>query len=210
MLLEAIVFGKNDKIRRLIRAGADVNAKDEEGRTALTVAITTRMFNKKEKMGVTLPFSTKDWISKGPVTWTTVSDNIKTVRILIDAGADVNTRDNFDNTPLIYTTNPDMINGREIAAMLIQNGADMDAKGNGGQTALMHAGENGYAEMAKTLIGNGAKASTKDSQGKTALMLARKNGHEKTAEIIRLYPLEKSIGKEKLGEFVSNFDECIS
>ena len=45
----------------------------------------------------------------------------------------------------------------EIAKILIENGADVNAKNNIGETALMWASEREYAEIVKLLKNAGAK-----------------------------------------------------
>ena len=55
---------------------------------------------------------------------------------------------------------------------LIKNGADVNAKNEGGWTALMMASENGHNEVVKILIENKADVNIQDSDGWTALMMA--------------------------------------
>ena len=60
----------------------------------------------------------------------------RAVRKLIDGGADVNARDEDDNTPLIlaaFYANP------ECVALLLQKGADANAANKAGVTALIRA-----------------------------------------------------------------------
>jgi ankyrin repeat protein len=64
----------------------------------------------------------------------------------------------------------------------IKQGADVNAKGEGGGTALMWAAGEGHAEIVKTLIAEGADVNTKSEDGVTALMWAAGAGH---AEIVK-------------------------
>ncbi|MDD9901511.1 MAG: ankyrin repeat domain-containing protein [Alphaproteobacteria bacterium] len=55
---------------------------------------------------------------------------------------------------------------------LIENGADLTLKENGGRTALMLAARDGRTHIVETLLRHGAKTEDKDSKGRTALMHA--------------------------------------
>ena len=64
----------------------------------------------------------------------------------------------------------------EIAALLIEKGADKEAKDNLGWTPLMAAAcQNGHTEIAALLIDKGAHKEAKDNNGWTALMIACQN-----------------------------------
>jgi len=186
MLLDEIIYGSNHKIKRLIHAGADVNAKSNEkhyeGMTYLMNAICYRN-HEKEKMILTRP-GTEEW-STGPITFRKVSDNIKTVRIMINAGADVNERDARGWTSLMWAAATTYsINIKEIAAILIERGADVNARGNSGETALMITAKEGNKEITKILIAKGADVNAKDHFGNTALMEAVRWNHMGMAKML--------------------------
>lgn len=65
--------------------------------------------------------------------------DIELAEILIVSGADVNERDRFGSTPLIYAT---MLGDENLARLLIEKGADPLVKDNFGDTALMYAKRN--------------------------------------------------------------------
>jgi ankyrin repeat protein len=65
----------------------------------------------------------------------------------------------------------------DIVQHLINNGADVNASGNDGDTALMWASWNGHYDIAKLLIDHGADVNAKDEYGRTALMGASGLGH---------------------------------
>ena len=61
----------------------------------------------------------------------------------------------------------------EKVKLLIEKGADIDAKDNDGVTALMYVSRAGDLEIAKYLLENGADINAKDSKwGYTALIYA--------------------------------------
>jgi len=80
---------------------------------------------------------------------------LEIVRLLIKAGADVNAKNFYGSTPLIYAS----MNGNiDIVKMLIEVGADVNAKNKFGNTALMCAiRRNKNKEIINLLKRNGAK-----------------------------------------------------
>lgn len=72
----------------------------------------------------------------------------------------------------------------ETAEMLIANGADMEAKAEGGGTPLVAAAERGHLETAKLLIARGADVNAKVSNGATPLDVARVRGHTHVASLL--------------------------
>ena len=65
----------------------------------------------------------------------------------------------------------------EESSQLIAEGAEIDAKNEYGNTALMIAAIEGHLEIVKGLIAGGADVNTRNRADSTALMLAAKRGH---------------------------------
>ncbi len=96
-------------------------------------------------------------------------NDVELVRELIKAGANVNTRCDYNNYDKVFTYNsrhggetPLMVAARggsaEIVQMLIDAGADVNAQNekNNNQTALILATREGHAEVVKVLLAAGA------------------------------------------------------
>jgi ankyrin repeat protein len=107
-----------------------------------------------------------------PLLYAAAYGSLDAVRTLLAAGADVNARNGFDATPLIWAaSNP------EKARFLVEHGADVHAKTKQGRTALMIAAAcDGCSDLVKLLIAKGADAKMRDTGGTTALQLAAENG----------------------------------
>jgi len=94
--------------------------------------------------------------------------NIEAVKQHLDAGTDVNAKDNSGWTPMHYVA---AYSGhKEIAELLIAKGADVNAMRGGGGTPLHNAALGDHKEIAELLIAEGADVNAKDSlTGETPL-----------------------------------------
>jgi len=175
---------KTDLARLLIDRGADINAKDKEGRTPLMAAISrgniqiVRMLldegadvNIHDESGITALIIAVD------------TNNVATriiIRMLLQRRVDVNAHHKSGDTPLMHASS----NGyTDIARLLIEGGANVNIQTNGGFTALMYASVEGHTEIVKMLLDKGVDVNTEDDDGNTALMYASQNGH---TEIVKL------------------------
>ena len=112
-----------------------------------------------------------------------VEDNNATEVIrLIQAGTDVNARDNIGYTALMWAAHYDEV---DAAKALIQAGADVNAKDNIGYTALMVTVGKGSFDVAKVLIEAGADLNARNNDGKTAFMLAEERGSVDVIGLLR-------------------------
>lgn len=69
--------------------------------------------------------------------------------------------------------------------VLLDKGADVNAKDNDSTTALMDAALGGYIEVVQVLLDAGADTDAKDSDGRTAMMWAKKEGHDEIVELLK-------------------------
>lgn len=96
------------------------------------------------------------------------------VKLLIKAGADINTQDIIGYSALMRATEN---NHFEVISILLKAGADVNAKDDEGKTALMFAAK--YCEnpeVTEILIDAGAEDAI-DNNGQSALIMAADSGH---------------------------------
>ena len=64
------------------------------------------------------------------------------------------------------------IENDKVVRLLLEHGAEVDAKNESGETALMVAASNGYEKNVTLLLEHGADADLRNADGKTARELA--------------------------------------
>src|SRR5208282_1903732 len=67
---------------------------------------------------------------------------------------------------------------------LLDKGANAEARGHNGFTALAMAAEHGNVAMVKLLLDKGASVGAKDETGETSLVLAARNGNPEIIELL--------------------------
>ena len=145
-----IFWVRNDNVeiaKLLIENGADVNAKTKH-------KTWTKFGKVVNSPTVSIPAQST------PLYIAIINNYIKTSKLLIENGADVNAKDAKGHTPLHFAKN------LEIVKLLIKNGADVNA---GKRTVGTLLSDTNDIEIAKLLIENGADVNAKDSWGYTPL-----------------------------------------
>ena len=93
------------------------------------------------------------------------------VKIFLQKGGiDVNKRDMQGHTPLYYVCRN---SNREIAGMLLQNGADATLANNKSETPLHAVAQSGNKEIIALLLAAGADINSIDNEGCTPLIRMR-------------------------------------
>jgi ankyrin repeat protein len=120
--------------------------------------------------------------------------SLASLKILLDAGADVNARNGLEITALIYGASD-----AEKAKLLVAAGADVNAKSKIGRTALIvAAGHPGGAETVRLLLSKGADSKAKDGGGSTALIEAARANEIESVRTLLEQPVDIDAG-DRLG-----------
>lgn len=197
--LDAAARGRHSTIIGILAdAGADPNTPDADGFFPLLHAINRNHVPSVEmlaKKGANLELKNKIGIT--PLAWAIGDGKYFAAKALVELGADVNAASGYENvTPLMVvatqlaakTRSGNLAQGPQpldLARMLIEKGADVNAVSKDGVSALMIAAGHNNAPIIGLLIGAGADPGIKSPMGKTALEIAESAGFEAAAGALR-------------------------
>ncbi len=153
---DAAMDGNVERVRELLRSGADVNAAQGDGMTALHWAAEIGSEDLADVLvyaGANIKAVTRIG-GFTPLHVASRNGNANVVRTLLAAGADANARTTTGETALHFAAGA---GGTEVARALIEHGVDVNAvEGSAGQTALMFAAAYGRAETVEVLLAAGS------------------------------------------------------
>jgi ankyrin repeat protein len=109
---------------------------------------------------------------------------------LVSAGANVNFKDDEDNSPLSYAAKYDRC---DLIELLLKCGADVDSKNRFQQTPLSVAAGHGSSKAMKLLIQAGANIDSQDWRGDTPLLWAVMIGQLEAVKILLAYGADTTI-----------------
>ena len=173
-----------------INAGADPNATNDKGNTALILGANNLHFVKKMiKVGADVNWEDKD--GNTALNQAASFGAVDCTETLIEAGAEIN---NGQYTALSRAAQ----NGHlQCVKLLIREGADLDVQNKIGKTALMAAAAAGRVECLKLLIREGANLDIWDEEGHPALMFAAGNRHLECVKLLIQEGADLDIWDEK-------------
>ena len=163
------------RVHDLIAAGAALEARDKDGKTALMLAAEYNHTSIVRAL-LTAGADKEATDNEGKTALMLAAQRGETcsMQALLDAGADKNAADDTGTTVLHKAVGyPNAI--RTLAAA----GANLEARDGDGKTALIHAAANACdgEECVYELIAAGAELDAQDNEGNTALILAAGDGY---------------------------------
>lgn len=186
-LANAIEKGDIEAIQKAIAKGGDVNAIDSRsGHTMLTLASRYGRHSKELRQ-------------RPELRQRRIREMLE---LLIDSGADINTKDQFGYTAIFLVTNspgfrlpasaPSIQEHKKLLTMLVTKGADLNVKDESGDNTSLHNAirisfQSDNFEIVEFLIKNGANVNARNKKGQTPLKLAVEGKKKKLAELLRQY-----------------------
>ncbi|WP_428100010.1 ankyrin repeat domain-containing protein [Candidatus Rariloculus sp.] len=170
-LIDAVADNDAAVVRVMLDEGADVNAREADGTTALHTAARLGAVETAGLLigaGAELDAATRYGVT--PLALAAANGSPEFVARLLDAGADPNTMSREGQTVLMGAA----LNGTPATIQrLLQSGADVNATEQfRGQTALMWAAAKGNTNAVAALVAAGADISAESRAGFTAFLFA--------------------------------------
>ena len=159
---EAAVTGNAEMIERLLKAGADVESPNMDGQTTLMVVARTSRVDAAQALlrrGAKVD-AVEQWRGQTALMWAAAESQPAMVKLLVEAGADVNARSKVNNWQRQVTAEPRAI-----------------YRPAGGLTPLLYAAREGCIDCAKYLAAAGADLNLADPEQVSPLLLSILNGH---------------------------------
>jgi uncharacterized protein len=187
-LFDAVLAGNLDKVNSLLQSGADSNASNDEGATALMVAagnghlaIVEALIESGANINATDP---RGWtaLMKAIYNYDLDQGFPEIVRALIEAGADIETQVAYGTRPLMLAAGYGQAG---VIDVLLAAGVDVRAENEGGRTARTMAEYKDYVEVINQLyeaelkLGENMKGacSSHQSSGFSVINFARDTHH---------------------------------
>jgi len=173
-LADAVEKKHPARIADLLKQGADVNAAQADGTTALHWAAyhdDPRTAALLLKAGASVKTTNRYGVT--PLALACTNGGAEVVELLLKAGADPNATLRGGETALMTAARTGKLG--PVKALLAR-GADVNAKDRSGQTALMWAAAEGHAEVASALLAAKADLKTPSPAGFTPLLFAARDG----------------------------------
>jgi ankyrin repeat protein len=182
-LLLAAQRGRGDLIGGLLKAGASVKRAEAtlpEGQTlVMHAARTGDIASLKALIAAGSNVNARETrTGTAAVIWAAIGNRADAVRVLAEAGADLNVVSKVTSYP--HTQNGVLLSGLEEGYSYV----GQTVLPRGGWSAAMFAAREGAADAARALAKSGANLDLADPEGTTALIIAIINGHDDVAAVL--------------------------
>jgi len=141
-------FERTRCVRRLLMCGCDPNLRCDSGFTPLIRACNAR---------------------------SSIDDNLTLVRVLLRAGADVNAKNDNDNTVMSYLGDREDL---DLIRVMLAAGANINVRDKQGDTPLHEAAMGNHAKTVALLVRRGADVNARNEEMQTPLFLAAQRGFQ--------------------------------
>ncbi|MBE0468034.1 MAG: ankyrin repeat domain-containing protein [Methyloprofundus sp.] len=177
-LFQAVKSGHENVFDLLIESGADITRLRKGGASVMTeAAISGCVGIAKKLFKLGFDVNQLDNYGRTPIFYAAGQDHLEMLQFLIRSGSNVNAQNRGDRIPLINS----QIN---CIRALIEAGADINAQGVEGVTALIKAVKHGDIEKVRLLIELKADPFIKDEFGSNALNLTKYITTDKPKDLI--------------------------
>jgi len=187
-LFEAVVGKEIDIVRELLNSGIDINAQDEQGRTAIMIATYA---NDAEMVKVLIDegadVDIQDDMLNNPFLYAGAEGYMDILKLMIAAGADPKITNRYGGVALIPASEHGYV--EVVEELLTNTKTDVNHVNNLGWTALLEAiilndGSEKQQQTIRLLIEYGADVNLADKDGVSPLQHAREKGFKEIERIL--------------------------
>ena len=187
-LIAAAALGETPRVLRLIGAGANLEARDANARTALLAATqANHIETARALIAAGADVNARDAIGDSPYLLAGARGHTEILRLTLAAGADLTSTNRYGGTALTPACHYGHVDNVRV---LLASRIDINQVNRLGWTCLLEAvilGDGGarHIEIVRMLIAAGARLDLADAQGVTALTHARQRGQQTIADMLR-------------------------
>ncbi|WP_139212447.1 MULTISPECIES: ankyrin repeat domain-containing protein [Paenibacillus] len=187
-LIESAEQGNTEQVRQLLQSGANIDATDEQGRTAVMAATYRNHVDTVDALiQAGADINIRDHQLNNVFLYAGAEGMLDILRLAIDADADVTLTNRFGGTALIPASDRGHV--EIVQELLTRTSVDVNHINNLNWTALLEAvilgdGSENYQRIVKLLLDHGADPELPDGNGVTPLQHARERGYQEIERIL--------------------------
>jgi ankyrin repeat protein len=176
-------------IKLLLELGANPNAQDHSGNTALMLMSRS---NNLEAIRLLLVYGAKVNLQDSiKSTALFAANRSETALLLLNHSAQINHQNSLGKTALIAASRFRSQQGYNLINTLLEQGAKVNISDKEGKTALMYASELGNVNVIRLLLAYDADPTLQDAKGQTALTYAKLKQHTEAVQILEAHMASK-------------------
>ncbi len=189
-LLDAAARDDSATVAQLLAAGADIEYRDPQGRSALLLATHRNAVEAARTLiEAGADVNAMDAISDSPYLYAGAEGRLEILRMTLTHGADLASVNRYGGTALIPAAHHGHV---ETVRELLATAIDIDHVNHLGWTALLEAvilgdGSATYTEIVRLLLEAGADASIADADGISPRAHAVARGYDEIVELLERY-----------------------
>lgn len=190
-LLEAAQSGNSRSVASLIREGAALEKRGDNGQTALLIATRANdIATAKLLIEAGADVNAKDAIQDSPYLYAGARGHLEILQLTLSHGANLKSTNRYGGTALIPASERGHV---ETVKTLIDAGVDVNHVNNLGWTALLEAiilsdGGPRHQQIVRLLLDAGARRELADKDGVTPLQHARTRGYREIVAMLEASP----------------------
>lgn len=170
------------EIKRLLRSGENVNQAEDDGITALDLAVARgnlKIARRLISAGALVNVGGRS--GETPVFWLSDENGAKMLALLVSAGANLNVANEEGETALMQASR---YGEAALIQALVDAGGLVNLQNHHGDTALIQAARNGNEEAVRVLLAAGAIYGLRNAEGQDALQLAEANDNDEVIDLL--------------------------